>query len=75
MGEHGRGGSRSQCDRCGDAFDVSEWHPAELVEADDGDVHLVEFCSTECRERWADADDDDGGPTDETAVRNDPDRC
>lgn len=52
MGEQEQGGSNSHCDRCGDAFDVREWYPAEFVEGDAGNVRLLEFCSADCRDAW-----------------------
>ena len=38
------------CATCGSAIDPSAWHPVRTWTDDDGEFHLADFCSEECRD-------------------------
>lgn len=42
----------TRCDRCGDAIDTDEWHPALIDVEQRGETHLFTFCEQDCRDRW-----------------------
>lgn len=51
------------CANCGTEIDTREWHPLTTRTDDDGDFQVYAFCSDECRDEWADDDDDAVGTT------------
>lgn len=46
------GADATRCAACGAVIDSTEWHPAATQFDDDGEFHLLAFCSSECRSAW-----------------------
>lgn len=42
------------CAVCGSRIDTEEWHPVVSEWDDADDFHIYAFCSSGCREAWAD---------------------